>query len=92
MAVFFINETGVIGQIMEAGTQNLTGSMTATLLFILLFLMVVALSFGIPLEFLAVIILPFCLSVGAYYGTFMVPIIVMLIYISSIIAKNWLFK
>jgi len=88
----FINQTGVIGGILNAGTETMTGSMTATLLFILLFLIVMALSFGLPLEFLAVIILPFCLSVGAYYGTFMLPIVIILIYIASIIAKNWLFK
>lgn len=92
MVFEFINQSGTVGTIMQSGTETLTGSMTATLLFILLFLVVMAMSFGVPLEFISVIILPFCISIGAYYGTFMMPLIVLLIYISSIIAKNWLFK
>ena len=92
MAFEFINQTDVIGRILESGTQTLTGSMVATLFFILMFLIVVAFMFGIPLEFLAVIILPFCLAIGSFYSNFLVPIIIILIYIASIIAKNWLFK
>lgn len=88
----FINTTQAIGTIMESGTQTLTGSMVATLFFVLLFLIVACLAFGIPLEFLVVIILPFCIGVGSYYGNFLLPIIIFLVYISSIIAKNWLFK
>lgn len=92
MAFDFINETDVIGTIMDAGTQTLTGSMVATLFFILLFLIVMAFMFGIPLEFMAVIILPFCIGVASYYSNFLVPVIMILIFIASILAKNWLFK
>lgn len=88
----FINSTDVIGRILDSGTNTLTGSMVATLFFILLFLIVVAFMFGIPLEFLAVIILPFCLALGSYYNNFYVPIIILIIFVASIIAKNWLFK
>jgi len=92
MAFEFINETDVIGQVLESGTQTLTGSMVATLFFILMFLVVMCLVFGIPLEFLAIIILPFCISVGAYYSNFFLPIVIIIIFVSSIIAKNWLFR
>lgn len=92
MAWIFMNSTDVIGRIMESGTNTLTGSMVATLFFILLFLMVVAFMFGIPLEFMAVIILPFCLALGSYYSNFYVPIIIIIVFVASIIAKNWLFK
>lgn len=88
----FINQTGIIGTILDAGTQNATGSMVATLLFILFFLVVIAFMFGIPLEFISIIILPLCLSMGAYYSDFFRPLIVILIYVSMILAKNWLFK
>ena len=88
----FINSTDVIGRILESGTNTLTGSMVATLFFILLFLIVVAFMFGIPLEFLAVIILPFCLALGSYYSNFYIPIIIIIVFVASIIAKNWLFK
>lgn len=90
--MFFINETGVIATIMAAGTQTLTGSMVATLFLILIVLFAIAIMFRIPLEYLAIIILPFCLSIGAYYSSFMIPIIVILIYLAMILAKNWLFR
>lgn len=92
MVFEFINQTGVIGTIMESGTNSLTGSMVATLFFILMFLITIALVFGIPLEFMAIIILPFCLAVGSYYSNFYIPIILIIIFVASIIAKNWLFK
>lgn len=88
----FINMSGTIGLILAAGTQNLTGDLVATLFLILLFLIVIAFMFQIPLEFLSVLILPFCLSVGAFYSNFMIPIIVILLYVASLIAKNWLFR
>lgn len=88
----FINETGIIGTIIQAGTDNMTGSIVGTLMFILLFLVVVAVFFGIPFEFMAVLLLPFVIGLGAYYSSFMIPIVVTLIIIASIIAKNWLFR
>jgi len=90
--MIFINTTDVIGVILASGTETLTGSMVATLLLILIFLMVVAMMFQIPLEFLSVIILPFCIAIGSYYSNFILPITIIILYISFIIAKNWLFK
>lgn len=92
MAFEFINQTDVIGRILDSGTQTLTGSMVATLFFILMFLIVIAFMFGIPLEFLAIFILPFCIAVGSYYSNFLLPIIIIIIFLASIIAKNWLFR
>lgn len=88
----FINTTDIIGVIIGAGTENATGSLMATLLFILLILVVICLMFQIPLEFIAIILLPICLATGSYYSDFFKPLIVILIYVSMIIAKNWLFK
>lgn len=88
----FINTTDIIGVIIGQGTENATGSLMATLLFILLFLIVICLMFSIPLEFIAVIILPICLASASYYSDFFKPLIVILIYVSMIVAKNWLFK
>ena len=88
----FINSTEVIGVILATGTTTLTGSITVTLLMILAILMVIAIMFGIPLEFLSILILPLCISVGAYYSDFLTPLIVIIIYVSTIIAKNWLFR
>ena len=88
----FINTTGTIATILNSGTTTLTGSMVATLFFIFMFLIVAMLMFGIPLEFGAVIILPFCIAVGAYYSNFFLPTVVILLYVSMIIAKNWIWK
>lgn len=88
----FINETGIIGTILDAGTQNATGSMMATLLLILLILLVVCFMFGIPLEFASILLLPICITMGSYYSDMFRPIIVILIYIALILCKNWIFK
>ena len=90
--MFFMNNTETIGVIINTGSSTLTGSIMASIFLLLIFLIVVSLMFGIPLEFLAIIVLPFCLSVGAYYSDFMIPIIVIIVYLSMLIAKNWLFR
>ena len=90
--LMFINVTETIGLILAAGTRNLTGDMVATLFLILIFLVVIGLMFQIPLEFLSIVILPICISIAAYYSNFMLPLIIILIYVSSLIAKNWLFR
>jgi len=90
--MIFINATESIGKILNAGTLSITGSLMATLLFILIVLIVLCMMFSIPLEFISIIILPFCIAVGSYYSEFLAPIIVIIIYISTLIAKNWLFR
>jgi len=88
----FINETDILGLILAAGTSNLTGNIVATLLLVLLFLVCISLMFSIPLELTTVILLPLCIGMGAYYSNMLAALIVILIYISMIVAKNWLFK
>lgn len=90
--MIFINETETIGQIMSAGTTGLAGNLVTAIYLILIFLIVIALMFGIPLEFLSVIIFPFCIAIASYYGNFMTPVVVIIIYVSTIIAKNWIFR
>ena len=90
--VDFINASNSIGQIINASAVNLTGAVSASLIMILIILVVIALMFAIPLEFLSVIILPFVIAVGAYYNDFITPLIIILIYIATLIAKNWLFR
>jgi len=88
----FINVTESIGVILQAGTQNITGSIFATLLLILMFLFVIAIMFSIPLEYISILILPYCLACASYYGNFVAPVGIILIYVSTIITKNWIFK
>lgn len=90
--MLFLNNTESIGIILNAGTSNLTGSFVATLFLILIFLLAVALMFGIPLEFLAIIIIPFCLGVASFYQIFWIPLIIIIVYLGTIIAKNWIFR
>lgn len=88
----FINVTDPLGIIVQHGTQSVTGSLFATLLIILIFLVAIGLMFQIPLEFLSIIILPYCLACGSHYSSFVAPMGVILIYIATLITKNWLFK
>jgi uncharacterized membrane protein len=90
--MIFINATESIGQIISHGTIGVTGGIVATMFMILLILIVIALMFGIPLEFLSVLVLPFCIAVGAFYGSFIIPVIIILLFVSMLIAKNWLFR
>jgi len=90
--IMFINESGIIAQIMQSGTHTITGSMYLTIFIVLIFLIIICMMFSIPLEFLSIIILPFCISIMAYYSNFIAPVGVILIYLTTIITKNWLFK
>lgn len=88
----FINATGVIGQILAAGSSGVTGSVVASIFVILLVFFAISIMFGIPLEFFAVLILPFCIASGAFYSNFVLPIIVIVFYVGFLIAKNFLFR
>lgn len=88
----FLNITGAIGVILLRGTETVTGSIVATLFLILLFLMAVCMMFSIPLEFMAVILLPYCFAVGAHYSDFMIPIILIITYVSALMAHHWILK
>jgi hypothetical protein len=92
MVYQFINQTESIGRIIEAGSSGVTGSVVATIFCIMIFLFVVSIMFGIPLEFFMVLILPFCIACAAFYGAFLLPIVVIVFYVAMIIAKNFLFR
>lgn len=77
---------------MAAGTENMTGSIVATLLFILMVFFVIGMMFGIALELMGVLLLPMMIACAAYYNTMMTPLIVILIYLSALISKHWLFR
>ena len=87
-----LNQTGTIGKVLEAGTINLTGTMAATLLLIFMVFIAVTIMFKVPLEVTAIILLPFLLAAGAYYSSVVVVLVSLILFISMIIAKNWLFK
>ena len=88
----FINATGSIAKIIEAGSTGVTGSVVATIFVILLVFFAISIMFGSPLEFFAVIILPFCIACAAFYSNFILPIIIIVFYVGFLIAKNFLFR
>jgi hypothetical protein len=88
----FLNTTDIIGEIMTRGTTSITGSAIASLFFVFMVLLLVAIMFGIPFEFTALFILPFSMAVAAFYSSFLIVVGVIFFYAAYIIAKNWLFK
>lgn len=88
----FINATGSIAQIMAAGSSGVTGSVVATIFVIFMVFFAISIMFGIPLEFFAVIILPFCIACAAFYSNFLLPVVVIIIFVGFLIAKNFLFR
>ena len=92
MAYLFINQTGIIGSIISSGTLTMTGTVVLSMIFIFLFLMVVALMFGIPLEFTGIIFLPLCIALASEFQQFYIALTAIIIYLSMVIAKNWLFR
>jgi hypothetical protein len=90
--MLFLNTTGAIGQIITGGTTNITGTVVGTLIFILIFLMAICILFGIPLEFSSVLVFPYILAVGAFYGQFMLPLVLLTIFLTIIIGKNFMFR
>jgi len=88
----FINATEAIGVIVQSGTETVTGSIIATLFLILLFLIILCVMFSIPLEFAAIILLPFCISVAAYYSSFLLAVTLIAIYLSALVAQHFIFK
>ena len=87
-----MSSNGIIANIINTGTTTLTGDIIATLLLVFAFIIIIALMFGIPLEFIAVLILPLSLVLGAYYSIFWLPVFIIIVFVASIITKNWLFR
>lgn len=88
----FLNATGTIGVIMGASTTTTTGSLFISLLMVLVLLIIVSIFFGIRLEYTSIIIFPLLLAYAGYYQNFIAPMGVLLIYLSTIVTKVWIFK
>lgn len=85
----FINETGTIGVVI-LGLNNITGSLFLTLFMILIILLVIAVALRIPIEAIAILYLPFLLTITAFVGDFLATLGVALIYLGIILGKNLL--
>jgi hypothetical protein len=78
--------------ILAGVTTNFTGNMEWTLYLIFLVLFAIGLFFGIPLEITATLLLPFVIGAAAFYSGILGILVVILLYISAIVAKNFLFR
>jgi hypothetical protein len=87
-----LNETGVIGLILNRATESITGSMEMTILLVFLFILVISIMFSIPIEYLIFLVIPFCMVCIIYYSIFWLPLLIMFIYVATIITKNWIWR
>lgn len=86
-----LNESGTIGQIFIGAINNVAGDVITALLMVFLILLVIAVKFGIPLEFIAVLLIAFAIPVAAYYGgVFLSIVVVFIIGLAWFMARAWL--
>lgn len=90
--VLFLNTTETIGIILGNASTYTTGSMFMTMLVILILIMATAILFGIRLEFTSILVLPLLLTYMAFYKEFMVIGTVIILYLSIILTKNFIFR
>lgn len=88
----FINQTGTIGVIFEAITNNVTGSVYLTLLGLMIIIILFFMLFRVPIEFTAILILPMCIIFMSFYGEFLVVGLTLLMYIGFLVAKNFFIR
>ena len=91
--VLINNSAGMIlGQIIAAGASNVGGNIAITMFIIFIFLLAACMLFGIPLEFTAIIVFPFVLTVATYEHNFLPLLIVFLFYFTFIFVKRFIFR
>lgn len=88
----FLNVTETIGVLLGTASSTTTGSLFMTLLVLLIILVAVCIFFGIQMEYIAIILLPYLLAVAGEYQNFVAPLGILLIYLATIVTKVWLFK
>lgn len=91
MAYFFINQTGTVNTVLSGITTNITGDQFTTYLFVMLFIIMLAIAFRIPIEFTAIIIFPLFVVLAAYTTDYLSIFGVLLIYLGILIGKNFFF-
>lgn len=90
--VLDINATETIGIIIFSGTNTVTGNLFLTLLTIMLFLFCLAIAFRIPIEFTLILFLPLVFGYMSFYSEFIATGSILLIILSFMVTKNFLFK
>lgn len=90
--IMLINTTNGIGSMVVYLTNNVTGSLFLTLMFIVILVLAFAMILRVPMEFSAVFVLPLLIGIMAYYGEFVSVGGVFIIYLAIILSKNLWFK
>ena len=85
----FFNETGTLGVVLVAITNNITGSLFLTVLFLTFIIVALFAAFRVPIEVTALMIMPFLLVAMAYQSEFIAFGGVALIYMAVIFVKNF---
>ena len=91
-AELFINETGFIATVLTSLTNNITGSLFLSLLMITILLLLICLLFRLPIEFSAVLLVPFFIVCMAATSDYLALGGTILIYLGIIMAKNFFLK
>jgi len=88
----FMDWNGTIGTLVLSSVETTTGSLILSLLILMVFILAIALVFGIKLEYTSILILPLVLGYTSYYGDFVALLFTILVYIAFIITKNFIFS
>ena len=92
MAYFFINQSSTVFSVVNGITNNVTGDEFLTYLFIMLFVLMLAIAFRIPIEFTAIFFFPMFIVMAAYTGQYLSILGIAMIYLGILIGKNMFFS
>jgi hypothetical protein len=92
MVAPIINSTGLIGQIILSGSNNITGSVVSVIFIIIILLIAISILFQIPFELLGIFLLPLILVISAYEPIFITLVVLFVIYYAWIITKSFIFR
>lgn len=85
----FVNESDWIG-LSIIGLTNITGSLFLSLLLILIFLIVICAGLRIPMEAIAILLIPILLMTAVYTGQAIPIVVIFLVYMAIMYARNLL--
>ena len=86
---FFINQTDFFGVIVQGLTVNITGSFELSMFVVFLLLLVFSLSFGLPLEYVIPVLLPFVIILMAVSSNLFFIGGVMIFLIVIMLVRMW---
>jgi len=87
-----VNCNGTIGKVLVAATEQITGNIFITLLFVLAIIIAIAIMFGIKLEYTSIIILPLLFGYMAATKEFIGFTFMILIYLALLLTKHFILK